>query len=222
MKPYRFFVALLTGIGFTAVVALLLNLPSVLFVIVAPLLLSPGGIVASLLFKSQGLGNAPAVLMVNSAFYSAIAYLVLRLWLRLDDRRLRLVAAVMVVPVVLVTYFACLPSASPIWPRGMSQLSEEEELLRGGLPVGSDLDSARAFLGSHGISAYEEDMDAEGVVYQDAHERMLAEPGYRVLSAKVRTEAGQFPCGYRIDIVLVFNEKRKLERRHIERFPVCP
>jgi len=36
------------------------------------------------------------------------------------------------------------------------------------------------------------------------------------------TDSGQFPCGYRIDVVLVFNNERRLRERYIHRFRICP
>jgi hypothetical protein len=222
VKMYKLIVALLAGIGLTAAAALSLNLPVTPFIMVAAFFLMPGGLADSLLFKSHGLGDASTILTFSAIFYSTIAYLILQFWLPVGDRRLRFAATAAALPVLIVACLACVPSISPIWPRGMKHLTEQEAMFRDALPLGLDLDSARTFLKSRGISVYDQEMSDGAVVFQNAHERMFAEASERVLSAKIETEAGQFPCGYRIDIVLIFNQNRRLEHRHIERFPICP
>lgn len=124
--------------------------------------------------------------------------------------------------VSVLAYLACIPSFSPIWPRGMSELGERERFLNGRLSAASDLGSARAFLRAQGIDTYEYDETAEQVVLQRANFRIVAKPGEHVMSARVDTGAQQFPCSYRIDVILVFDPNGRLEQNYIRRFPLCP
>jgi hypothetical protein len=186
------------------------------------LLLAPGGIIQGFFSNIHGIFSPLPMLVIDCLIYSALAYLVLRRWLRTEFAERKLLTTLAFVPVGVLAYLACSPAASPLWPRGMSELTGQENFLRRGLPVGSRLDAARAFLHQRGISTYEEEVKSEQVVFQDVRTKLIAEPGERILSARVPTEAGQFPCGYRIDIHLVFDRDNILQRRRIERFQLCP
>jgi hypothetical protein len=89
----------------------------------------------------------------------------------------------------------------------MSDLAEKEHILRDGLQIGSDLDSARAFLRGQGIDSYEHEKKVEEIVLQRADLKIVAQPGERVLSARVDTEAQQFPCSYSIEVVLLIDQQ---------------
>jgi hypothetical protein len=197
MRARRLFLAGVAGIGFTSLLALLLNVLSQSILYLAALLLFPGGIVESVLFRFSWLGSPVPILVINSVIYSAVAYLVFyRLKYHPSARRTAIVAVV----AVLLPCLACVPSLDPLWPRKMSELDEKEHLLREGLQVGSDLHSVRAFLRGQGIEAYEYEPKAEEIVLQRTDLQIVAEPGERVLSARVDTEA----------------------QRYIARSPLCP
>ena len=219
MQVNRIILATLVGIGFTSLLALMLNVPLQPVPYLAFLLLAPGGIVTSVLFKLSWLGPPVPVLVSNAAVYSAIAYLVFYcLTSRLSTTRTLVVAAV----ALPLAFLASVPNLNPLWPRGMSELEETERTLRQGLPADSDLTSARAFLRGRGIDSYEYSATSEEVVLQRANVRIIAQPGDHVLSARVPTAAEQFPCSYRIDVVLVFDRQEKLQESNISRFPLCP
>jgi len=182
-------------------------------------LLFPGGIVGSVLFRFSWLGSPVPVLVINSVIYSAVAYLVFyRLKYHLSARRTAIVAVV----AVLLACLACVPSLDPLWPQKMAELDEKEHILREGLQVGSDLNSVRAFLRSQGIEAYEYEPKAEEIFLQRTDLQIVAEPGERVISARVDTQAQQFPCSYRIQVVLLIDQQGKVKRRYIARSPLCP
>jgi len=222
--------ALLFGVGFAALSALLINIPisrlpdipSSGIAYLALLLLTPGGIVASLLVRSQGLGSPLALLAANAFIYSLIAFVALRFWIRLDASKAKRLTVAVAIPVLILSSLACVPSASPIWPRNMSQLADEEEILRVGLPLGSTLDAARAFLRARAVNSHEYDISAEEPILQNARAKIVAKPGDRLISAQIDTEAQQFPCGYKIQVALVFGADGSLRERYIERSPICP
>jgi hypothetical protein len=219
---YRLILALLFGVGFTALSALLINIPSSGIAYLALLLLTPGGIVTSLLVRSQGLGSPLALLAANTFIYSVIAFVALRFWIRLDASKAKRLAVGLIIPVLILAGVACMPSVSPISPRGMTQLADEEKILRVGLPVGSTLDVARAFLRSRSVNCHEYEISVEGPILYNAHAKIVAKPGDRLISAQIDTEAEQFPCSYHIEVVLLFGEDERLRDEYIERSPTCP
>lgn len=219
---YRLILALLLGVGFAALSALLINIPSPGIEYLASLLMTPGGIVASLLERSQGLGSPLAVLAANALIYSTLASVAFRFWIRLDASNAKRLTVAVAIPVLILAIFACVPSVSPIWPRGMSQLADEEKTLRAGLPIGSTLDAARAFLRASAVNSYEYEIRAEEPILQHAHTTIVARPGDRLISAQIDTDAEQFPCSYKIQVALVFGADKRLRERYIEQSPICP
>jgi hypothetical protein len=219
---YRVILALLCGIGFAALSALLINVPSFATVFLASLLLTPGGILASLVFRSQGLGSPVVLLALNAIIYSVIAFVAFRFWVRFDLSKVRRVTVAIAIPVLIVAIVACIPSVSPLWPRGMTQLADEERILRSGLPLGSTLEAGRAFLRASSVDSHEYEISAEEPVFQNAHAKIMARPGDRLISAQIESEAEQFPCSYKIQVVLVFGPDERLREEYIERTPLCP
>lgn len=219
---YRLTLALLFGVGFAAISALLINVRLSAIEYLALLLLTPGGILVSLLVKSWSLESPLALLAGNAFIYGAISLLVLRLWIRLDASKARCLTVAFTIPILILAGLACMPSASPIWPRGMLQLADEENTLRVGLPPGSTLAAGRAFLSARTVNPFEYEVHAEEPILQNAHATIVAKPGDRVVSAQIDTEAEQFPCGYKIQVVLVFGADQRLRDRYIERMPICP
>ena len=104
----------------------------------------------------------------------------------------------------------------------MTQLARREAQLYEILPVGIDLEQARGALGSEGIRFWEQVQQSDRVVLTRPEGSISAASGDTVISAQIPTNAGQFPCGYRIDIVLVFGKERRLTERYIHRFRICP
>jgi hypothetical protein len=52
--------------------------------------------------------------------------------------------------------------------------------------------------------------------------RISANRGEYVISSRHPTEAWQFLCSEQLNIILVFDEQKRLIRRHIGRFHMCP
>jgi hypothetical protein len=217
---YRLILAALCGVGFTALVALLLNVPAV--AMLALVLLTPGGILGAVLVRSQGLGSPSLVLAANAIIYSAVVCVAFHFWLRPNGRMAQLLTAALAIPVLLLATLACIPSVSPLWPRGMSQLADEEKALRIGLPLGMTLDGARGILSARGVNYYEYEIHTEGPILQNSRATVLAKPGDRLISAQIETNAEQLPCSYKIQVALVFGADDRLRKSYIERSPVCP
>lgn len=218
---YAVALAILCGVGFTALIALLLNLHSPI-VLLLSFLLVPGGIVSAVIFHTKEVGSPIAALVFNAFTYSAVFYLTLRHWLGVSLDNVRLTTLILTAPVILLASLACVPSMSPIWPRGMEQLQATERRLRDGLPLGLTIDSARSLLQRQGVAPYEAQARNEEVVFQVADKKMTAGAGDTVISAQIQSEALQFPCGFRIDVILVFGNDGILRQEHIERFRLCP
>ena len=188
---------------------------------IAALGLVPGGMIDSLM-PGSGLGRAAVILACNALIYSAIAFVGFIWWLRPDTRTTKRFT-LFVGPVVLaLVALACIPKISPLWPRGMRALGQQEDSLRSRLPEGTRIEYARTVLHDQGVQANEFELNVHEVVLENAETKILGEPGERVISARIDTEAGQFPCGYRIQVVLVFGTDGKLAQRYIERNAVCP
>jgi hypothetical protein len=136
---------------------------------------------------------------------------------------MRLAAIKLAVPVAFLVGLVCIPALNPLWPRGMTELASQEKNLREGLPVGMALEPARAFLRSQGIQFYENTEEKHGIILDDAKgATVTASPGDRVISARFQTAASQFPCGYDMQIVLLFGRDDKLKQQYVHRLRVCP
>jgi hypothetical protein len=104
----------------------------------------------------------------------------------------------------------------------MAELSARESDLQRALPVGSNLTNARNVFKSRGIEFSDSVESADRIVLQGVGEKITASAGDRVLASNLPTSASKFPCGYRLDILLVFSPDDIMKERHIKRFPLCP
>lgn len=188
---YRVAIALMSGVGFTLLSCLLMNLNWFFGV-----LLFPSGLVAFvtpfLLFRKAGL------------------------------TRLRRIAGWSVAPVTTVAVLACFPAFNPLWPHDMAELARQESELQTAIPLGMSLDQVRSVLNSRKIRAYESTQPNADVVLQNPETTITAQTGDTVLTSRFQTEAFDFPCGYDMQIVLLFGNDRRLKERYIHRFHVCP
>lgn len=217
MVKYRVMCAFLAGLGFSALVLLLLNVAS-LFPQAAILLIP--GFLPSILAPSVKL-PAVTVLLINGMFYSGAIGLLIWLFPRLTTQRLRSIAIVGAAPVVVVVSLACLPSMNVLRPQGMVQLTQEENDLREGLRIGSTVDQSRAYLKSRGIDFYEYKSNVrQEITRRDA--TIVALSGDGVISARVATKAWEFPCGYVIDVVLVIDVHDVVKQSSISQVRMCP
>jgi len=211
MTKYRICVSLLSGLGLTSLVCLLLNIPVAnLFLSV---LLIPGAILLNILLRSANWDSILALLGANVAIYSILAFAIILLRFRNIQ---------IVLPMTAMSCLVCFPSLNPLWPKGMAELSRQESELQQALPMNMGLQDARSVLKAKGIQFYESIENSESVVLQGPDRRIAASAGDRVLSSRFQTSASSFPCGYDIRIILVFGQDERLKERYVHRFPMCP
>ena len=162
-------------------------------------------------------------LAANCAVYSvlifAIATTVAGIQKRAESRRVKIWLAL---PVGVLAILACVPTLDPLWPTGMSQLARQEAQLDELLPVGIDLEQAHRVLRSKGIQFWEHVEKYDNVIFTRPERSISAASGDTVISAQIWTKAGQFPCSYRIDVVLLFTKEQRLAKRSIHRMRICP
>lgn len=224
MAKYRTAVALVCGAGFTSLVLLLIKLssPSGIALLLS-LLLLPGSVIAHLAVRSQEVGPPLLVLAANAIIYAAVLFVGLSIFARgVAPEKMRLVAARLVLPGVILTGLVCTPALNPLWPRGMTELTKQEKALQDALPVGIGVDGARSVLNSKGIQFQEATETSKALVVNRPDGSITAAAGDRVISARLETEASQFPCGYDIEVVLLFGPDERMKDQYVHRLRLCP
>jgi hypothetical protein len=217
-------VAVLCGAGFTALVLLLIKLssPSV-FALLLGLPLLPGGAIAHFLVKSQEIDPPLLVLAANAIVYAAIAYAALCIFGGgVAAEKMRSLAIKLVFPVAILVGLVCVPVLNPLWPRGVMELTQQEKDLQDAFPLGMGVDEARTVLRSKAIRFQEQTMSSGTVVANRPDKSIRAAAGDRVISARLETQASQFPCGYDIEIILLFGPDEKLKDQRVRRLRLCP
>jgi hypothetical protein len=223
MTKYRGMMALLAGAGFSSLAILLLNLDSAAASSILSFLLLPGWAISELYSRSKDLYSPLIVLAANAVAYGGLAYFLLgRYFSRINTEKARYCLALSAVPAIALVSLACVPSLNPMWPVGMQWLAQEEAELHSGLPVGSQLDQSRAFLRARGIAAYEQEVKVGQEIPRREGPSFAVRPGDRLVSARIATDAGQFPCGYAIELGLVFDANGVLRENHVDRLRLCP
>src|SRR4029077_501785 len=224
MAKYRIAVALLFGAGFTSVVLLLIKLssPSVIALLLT-LLLLPGSAVAHVAVRSQEIGP-PLLVLVGNAVVYAVAFFVglSSLGRGITTAKMRLATIRLVFPVVILIGLVCIPRLNPLWPRGMAELTTQEKSLQDAIPIGIGMEGARAVLRSKGIQFQEQTETSQAVVLDRRERNITAAAGDRGISARLETEASQFPCGYDIEVVLLFGPDERLKDQYVHRLRLCP
>jgi hypothetical protein len=104
----------------------------------------------------------------------------------------------------------------------MTEVARQEAHLRESLSVDIDLQQARGVLRSQGVEFWEHVEKDDNVIFTRPEGNLKVASGDTVISAKVWTKAGQFPCSYRINIVLAFGKEGRLAERYIHRLLICP
>ena len=104
----------------------------------------------------------------------------------------------------------------------MLELKKQETELQSAFPLGMELNKSRAVLLSKAIQFHEETESSDIVVLERQGTRLAAAARDRVLSARFQTGASVFPCGYDMEIVLLFNPDGKLKEQYVHRLRVCP
>jgi hypothetical protein len=220
----RILAALLSGTGFVSLLLLILKLLPILIVSVAiSALLIPGGALVAVLFRSKDFDPPLAVLAADALVYSVVFYIVLSIfWRNASPVTIRRVANRLAVPVVILLGLVCVPAFNPLWPRGLNDLTKQENELRAALAQGAELNGVRSLLSSKGIQFQEEVEPSDTLVIKRGEESIIAAAGDRVLSARLQTQASEFPCGYDMEIVLLFGSDDRLKQQYIGRLRVCP
>jgi hypothetical protein len=220
---YKAFAALLIGAGFTSSLVLALNILPALASVVVLALLAPGSISASLLSRSTELGPPVAILAGNTVVYALAAYFIISRYLTTEDAiKARRIAAWLIVPVVTLCSLVSFPRFNPLWPRGMNDLTKQERDLQGAFQPGMELTQCRVALQTRGISVREEVEPTDGVVLDRGDRKIMNVAGDRILSARLQTGASSYPCGYDMEIVLVFGQDDKLKQQYIAPARICP
>jgi hypothetical protein len=221
---YKIFLAVLSGSGFASLLVLLLNAPVPVLPEFSSALLLPGAIPVALLSKSQEFEPPLAVLAANALIYSIASYVVVSVaWGKATVETRRLAAIRLMAPVAILIGLSCVPALNPLWPRGLAELASRESELQQALPLDMGLDGARNVLQAKGIQFHEDTETGKTVVLNDGRGLSItAAPGDHVVSARLQTEARAFPCGYDIQIVLLFGPNERMRQQYVHRFPICP
>jgi hypothetical protein len=222
-RAYRIVAAFVSGTGFAGLVFLLLK-ALILTILSLPLsiFLFPGGILTDLLVPYKESGLPLGVLAANALVYSVVAYVAIStFWRSASAVTMRRATKQFAVPAAILFGLACVPALNPLWPRGLNELTKQESELQVALPLGIELNQARAILQSKGIEFREETESSANVILQ-REERLTVAAGDRLLSARFQTNASVFPCGYDMEIVLLFGRNDKLKQQYIHRFRICP
>lgn len=224
MAKYKIAIALLFGAGFTSLLLLLLKASSASAM--SPLLsvlLLPGGILADSVLKPKEFSPPLVVLAANALVYSAVAYAGVLVFCRgVAAEKMRLATLRLRLPAAILVLLACIPMLNPLWPRGMKELTRQEKVLQDALPMGMGLEGARAVLRSKGIQFQEETETSQAVLLKRQDRSITGAVGDRVISARLETDASQFPCGYDIEIVLLFGPDQRLKDQYVHRLRLCP
>jgi hypothetical protein len=107
-------------------------------------------------------------------------------------------------------------------PVGMADLAKQKRELQQALNPSVNLQDARSVLNNRHVEFGEQLQESDALVFQGSDKRINAEAGDRVIVSRWRTSAWSFPCGYDMEIILLFGPDEKLKDRYIRRFPLCP
>jgi hypothetical protein len=224
MTKYKIGVALSCGAVFTSLTLLLLNLSSTARLsAVLSVILFPGGILTDSLLRPKEFSPPLLVSFANVLIYSAVAYAVVAIWCHnVPVEKMQVAAIRLLLPAVVLIALICVPSLNPLWPRGMAELTRRVESLQNAFHVGMELENARAVLQSKQIRFQEVTETSPMDVLQEPGRSITAAAGDRVISARLETEASQFPCGYDIEVVLLFGPDQRLKDQYVHRLRLCP
>lgn len=223
MTKYKVLLALSIGFCFASCLGLLLNLKSTFLSVIISVLLIPGSILARPFSDSRELSSPLGTLAGNAVVCALLAYgFVAHKLGNTSEAKLRFVTIWVAALAFTLASLASIPALNPLWPRGMNALTKQETDLGQALPIGMTLSQARDVLYSRSISFQQNLEKSAGVVLSGKYGTVTAAAGDQVISSRLPTEAGEFPCSYAIDVVLVFGPDDSLKQKYIHRFPLCP
>lgn len=223
MTKYKIILALFIGTCLASCLGLLLNVKSTILSVVVSMLLVPGSLLALPFSDLRELSSPLGTLAGSAVIYSLLAYIFLTNKLRnASELKLRFVVIRVAALTFILLFLACTPALNPLWPRGMNALEKQEKSLGQALPLGMTLSQARDVLNSRGIVFQQNREESASLVLSGKYGTVTAAAGDQVISSRLQTEASQFPCGYAIDLALVFGPDEALKQKYIHRFPLCP
>jgi hypothetical protein len=219
MWKYRIVLAWLCGFGILSVLLLLLNISSL---IALSILLLPGAILTALLPTNE-LEQTLLMFAANALVYSMIAFAGIVFSGRdMAIQKIRAMTCALAIPVAVLVSLACVPRLSPLWPRGIAELTRKEKALQDSLPLNMGVETARRGLSSQGIAFREETVTSQTVLLERQNRSISAAPGDHYISARVETEAVQYPCGYVIQVILLFGQDERMKDQYVQRERICP
>ena len=214
-------VSLLFGVMIASLLPILLNVASLERK--ADILLMPGGIFASLLAPAQMIPHPMLLLAGNAIFYALCLFglcLAVRRWLTAGA--IRLGTWVFGFAAVVLFALACLPRFDPLWPHGMGELQAREAKLKSLIRSDMTIDQVRAALEQESIPLNEETEDSAREVLRNRNTQIVASAGDRLVFSRFRTDAVQYPCGYDLQVVVLFAPDGKIKNRYVAPLPICP
>jgi hypothetical protein len=223
MWKYRLVIALLCGLGIVSVLLLLLNISSSdALTVLFSILLLPGGILSALL-PTNGLGQTLLIFTANMLAYSILVFAGITLFGRdMTLHKMRGTTFALAIPVAVLVSLACVPRLSPLWPRGITELARKEKALQDSLPLNMEVGTARRVLSSQGIAFREKTVTLPTVILERENRKISAAPGDHYIWARAETGAVQYPCGYVIQVILLFRQDEKMKDQYIHRLRICP
>lgn len=175
------------------------------------------------LLRPKEFSHPLLVSFANILVYSGVAYAVVSVCCRnVPVERMRVAAIRLTIPAVVLIGLICVQSLNPLAPRGMAELTSKVESLQNAFHAGMELENARAVLRSREIRFQEVTETSSMQILEKPGRSMTAAAGDRVLSARLETDAGEFPCGYDIEVVLLFGPDERLKDRYVHRLRLCP
>lgn len=213
----RLSLALLCGSGFSALDAILLGGPAWV-ALPASFLLFPGGFFVEILLHSD---SPFAKIAGNALIYSGLVYVFLLLRRDLSARFLRLASISMIFPAALFIALASTPKFDALFPRGLVELTRQENDLRSDFPDNMEIGQARAALKARNIQFFES-APSVGRVAQREGMDMRAASGDHLIYSRFPSTASQFPCGFDMEVYLLFDASAKLKQSYVRRFRICP
>jgi hypothetical protein len=133
----------------------------------------------------------------------------------------RLGTRVFGIAALLLFALACIPRFDPLWPRGMGELQAREAKLKSLIRSNMTIDQVRAALERESIPLNEETENGTREVLRNRNTQIVASAGDRLIFSRFRMDAVQYPCGYDLQVVVLFAPDGKIKNRYVEPLPIC-
>ena len=220
---YRLSFAVVVALGMTALVALSLR-----FMVVGLFLGAPGWPIAIVIGALSQCDSALIFPLSVFLGYLCVALLFV-FWKPSDGLVWRRRTLIIAIPVVILVGLASVPKLDPLISEGMTDLRNKESLLRSQIKNETTVEQAERILKLNGMSSTEEVETSDINILSRGNFTIGASAGDLVLSNhlspygdEAETDAYQFPCSYHLQVVLVFDQNRRLKQRYIDEMRLCP